>query len=152
MISPDSSQTDLESLIDKVLCDQPPIRAPEELSVRVFAAIERREMRLRQRKDFRSWPLAARIAFCIVSFGVIAFVIAGSSWLFGVLGSSVPLSVSRELALWQAAVTIGTSLVHSVPAYWFYAAVGAVAAVYVAFFGIGAAAYRTLYEQQPRQS
>ena len=37
------------------------------------------------------------------------------------------------------------AILHSIPPLWFYGGVAAVAAMYVALFGLGAAAYRTLY-------
>ena len=40
---------------------------------------------------------------------------------------------------------VATSVLRAVPSYWLYAGVAAALALYVALFGLGAAAYRTLY-------
>jgi hypothetical protein len=54
------------------------------------------------------------------------------------------------LALWQALMTIGSSISNSIPAQWTYAVLGVIAVMYATCFGAGAAAYRALLDNRQR--
>jgi predicted outer membrane lipoprotein len=143
--NPDKS---LESLVDRALRDQPLRRAPADLSARVLAAIERREARPWWQKGFQHWPIAARVGFCASSLLAAAFAIEIPMWLMQFLDSNMPLSVNRGIALWQALITAGSSVANSIPMYWIYGGLVVIGTMYATCFGIGAAAYRTLYENR----
>jgi glutamine synthetase adenylyltransferase len=144
MTHPDSEKR-LEELIDRVLRDQPPRRAPADLSERVFAAIERRATRAWWQSGFNEWPAFARVAFLVASLAIAAIALEIPTWLLGTVDPELPVSLSRGLALWQAMRTAVSSLAENIPMYWLYGALAAVAALYATFFGVTAAAYRTLY-------
>jgi hypothetical protein len=134
----------LERFVDRVLREQPLQSAPSTLAQRVFAEIQRRESLGWWQKGFQAWPPSARIAFAVASVALIAFAIEVPAWLTQVVDLEMPSSVSRGLALWHALMTIGSSISNSIPAQWIYAILGAIAMLYAACFGAGAAAYRAL--------
>lgn len=147
MKKPDSEEA-LERSIDRLLRDQPPRRAPARLAQRVLAEIERREARPWWQKGFYAWPVAARVAFCLMCFGAVAIALEIPAWLANALSSNLPSSFSRGIALWQVMMTVGASITHTVPMHWVYAAICLIALLYAAFFGAGVAAYRTLFENR----
>jgi hypothetical protein len=147
MTQPDSEKS-LERLVDGVLRQQPLRRAPADFAARVLGEIERRKARPWWQKGFQHWPLIARAGFCAASLVVMAFAIEIPEWLIHLFDSNLPLSVNRGIALWQALITIGTSIANSIPVYWIYGALAVVSVMYATCFGIGAAAYRTLYEHR----
>lgn len=138
----------LEKLVADAVRDLPLRRAPRSLEARVLAEIERRSARSWWQSDFAQWPMAVRMLFiaaCVASGVALA---RAASWLFG--GSSTAISeVSSELtpAATSMKATVGAlSLVaHSIPVHWIYGALIVMALMYATLFGIGAAAYRTLY-------
>jgi hypothetical protein len=144
MTAPDPDSR-LERSIDRLLRDQPLRRAPPGLAVRVMKHIER-EARPWWRKDFSRWPAAARI-------GVLAASVASGvvAWMVGVwmdaelelastrVAEAPPITTLRAL---RAAVD---ALTHPIPTDWFYLGIAVLVAMYLSFFGLGAAAYRTLY-------
>lgn|SRR5512138_301303 len=147
MTRPDSEQR-LEKFIGRVLSEQPLRRAPADLSARVLAQIEHRAARAWWQTGFQEWPLFARILFLVASIGVGAFALEIPGWLLETINSQIPVSFSRGLAVWQAAHNATASVLGSVPAYWIYGALGAIAALYATFFAVSAAAYRTLYQNR----
>ncbi len=144
MAHPDSEEK-LEKFIGRVLREQPLRRAPADLSARVLGRIEQRAVRAWWQMGFREWPLPARTLFFLASIAVCAFALEIPAWVLEMLDARVPLSFSRGLAMWQVARSVFSSVAGSVPAYWIYGALAAIAALYSTFFAVGAAAYRTLY-------
>lgn len=143
----------LERLVHQTLRDLPARRAPRGLEARVLAEIERRAALPWWRLSVAHWPLRARAACMMLLLGVAALVVMLGGWLTG----SVDLTDLRtELALHFPAlsalaglgrtlVELGTTLAHRVPTLWLYGAGAIVGLLYLAFFGIGTVAYRTLY-------
>lgn len=147
MTRPDS-EAQLEKFIGRVLSEQPLRRAPADLSARVLAHIEQRAARAWWQMGFQEWPMLARILFLVASIGVGAFALEIPAWVLETINSQIPLSFSRGLAMLQATRNAGASVLDSVPAYWIYGALGALAALYATFFAVSAAAYRTLYQNR----
>ncbi len=147
MTTPDSEQR-LEKFIGRVLSEQPLRRAPADLSARVLAQIEQRAARAWWQMGFQEWPMLARILFLVASIGVGAFALEIPGWVLETINSQIPVSFSRGLAVWHAAHNAAAAVLGSVPAYWIYGALGAIAALYATFFAVSAAAYRTLYQNR----
>jgi hypothetical protein len=147
MTRPDSEER-LEKFIGRVLSEQPLRQAPADLSSRVLARIEQRAARAWWQMGFQEWPPLARILFLVASVGVGAFALEIPGWVLETINSQIPVSFSRGVAVWQAANNAASSVLGTVPTYWIYGALGAIAALYASFFAVGAAAYRTLYQNR----
>jgi hypothetical protein len=105
------------------------------------------------RRGFTHWPLAARVAFLIASYGFVRLAITG-------VMSAITFVGSREVA--EAAVSwvhLGTTavsataslcslIVSAIPPLWLYGAAVCGFALYALLFGLGTVAYRTLYVQR----
>jgi len=148
--SPENEQH-LERFIHQALRDLPPRRAPRTLEARVLAEIERRAALPWWRKSFAHWPPIARVVFLIVGVGVAA--LAATVWTkAGFDVAQLRAAFAPELARLASIVSLGewlrdfaATLLGVIPPLWLYGTLALVAAMYAAFFGLGAAAYRTLY-------
>lgn len=150
--SPDNHEK-LERAIHQTLRELPPRRAPRSLESRVLAELERRAALPWWRKSFAYWPLAARSAFVVLGAGVAVSVV------FGIVAAQAGFDLgvvtaffAREFAWIQAGLSLARSLgdfasivFRSIPPLWLYGGLAFMGAMYVALFGLGAAAYRTLY-------
>ena len=151
------SEKNLERFIHSALRDLPPRRAPRSLESRVFAALERRAALPWWRQNFAHWPVAARVAFLVASAGLVKLVLMAIVWAMAGLDSAQFASAVTPQFAWFQAVTdiagaftntfINTcgAILRSIPLLWLYVGAAAIAALYAALFGLGAAAYRTLY-------
>jgi hypothetical protein len=144
---PDQNEK-LEHLIHRTLRDQPLRRAPRSLESRVLAALAQRAALPWYRQDFARWPAAARGAFLVASAALAAAlvwglggfdlqqstntVVAGLSWL----------ETARNIT--NGIANFGAIIFRSISPVWLYSAAAAVVTLYVALFGLGTAAYRTL--------
>jgi hypothetical protein len=146
--SPDQNEK-LERLIHRTLRELPPRRAPRSLEARVLAEIERRALLPWYRKSFAHWPLAAQAGFLAVSAGLVAAVM----WL-GAGFDPAPLeqAVAAKFAWTQGIAAVANAIgdffaimARNIPPLWLYGGLAFIGAMYAAFFGLGAAAYRTLY-------
>jgi hypothetical protein len=144
----------LELLVTRTLRDQPPMHAPATLEARVAQDIARHAASPWWQRGFRRWPLAARAAFLLVSLATIAKTVEATAWLLGSLrGAPMHVASARPVLQIEAAGKVietlaaaGTWILDSIPSPWLYSAVLAGVALYAMFFGLGAAAYRTLYK------
>lgn len=143
----------LERLVHQALHDLPPRPAPSTLETRVQAAIARRAARPWWLKGFAHWPMAARAAFAVVCLGLVAGVVIGIGRVAARLDFT-PLKavfapeihVAATLAHFASTIiTLLGDVIAAIPPLWLYGAAATIAALYVALFGLGAAAYRTLY-------
>jgi hypothetical protein len=135
----------VESLITKTLRDQPLRRAPQSLEANVLAVIEQRRSMAWWQSGFSRWPLAARGAFVLLSIGLIKFAILLGVWMGG--GFKSLASMIANATDWiRLTAEAATALVESIPAVWLYGGLVVVASAYIMIFGIGMAAYRTLYD------
>jgi hypothetical protein len=151
-----NSEKKLEELVDRTLRALPVRRAPKDVQVRVLAEIERREALPWWRNNFTRWPLAARGGFLIASYGFVKLAFAAVMWLTEALRSSQTTGALNPAMHWmhESASAISTiadvaaDVLRAVPSYWLYGGASVALALYVALFGLGAAAYRTLYVDQ----
>lgn len=146
----------LERLIHRTLRDLPPRRAPVSLERRVMAEIQRRAALPWWRKSFAHWPLAARTAFLVLSAAGATACLAIGFWIAaGIDLQPLQHAVRVQFAWFEnvravfAAVGSFFEIMHrNIPPLWLYGIAGFVAAMYVALFGLGAAAYRALHPQR----
>lgn len=146
----------LERLIERSVRDLPLRRAPQQLQARVLAELQRRAALPWWRKQFSYWPASARIAFLALCLGLANTTIVVLRWLSaqpnGIeLGSVFKRSVAvveTASSVVQGADAFFTLLLRHIPAPLLYGGLVGVALLYVALFGIGAAAYRTLYARR----
>ena len=143
----------LERLIHRTLCELPPRRAPRSLESRVLAELERRAALPWWRKSFAHWPIAARTTFIVLGAGVaVSLVFATIAAQAGFDPATLTALFAREFVWMEAGLTLAHSLrdfasivFRSIPPLWLYGGLAFVGSMYVALFGLGAAAYRTLY-------
>lgn len=141
---------EIEKLVHRALGELPDRRAPRTLETRVLAEISRRAALPWWRQSFAHWPLAVRAGFFVLSAAVAAALLAG---LFLALRSAGSPAVAG--ALWQRFAWLdalrsagsGTAqaagdVFGAIPQYWLYGTLAAIAALYAAIVGLGAAAYR----------
>jgi hypothetical protein len=144
---------ELEKFIHQNLHSLPPRRAPRSLESRVMAAIEQRAMIPWYHKSWTYWPAAVRAAFLVVATGVTGGILA--AFYLGINGvdtSSVAAQAEERLSIFSTIYHVGTWIADlgahvfgSIPPLWLYGGAAVIAALYATFFGLGAAAYRTLY-------
>ena len=143
----------LEKLIHETLRSLPAHRAPRSLEARVLAALEAQAALPWYRQSFGRWPMAARVAFVLLSAGLAKVVLMATVWaMAGFDSSEVSNAFSGQVAWIESAaaavdhlVAFGGAVYRGIPPLWFYGSIAFVATMYLALFGIGAAAYRTLY-------
>lgn len=147
------SPEDLEKFIHQTLRSLPARRAPLSLESRVRAAIEARAALPWWKQSFASWPVAARVAFVIVSAGVAKLAIMAVVWaMAGFDGAQLTNAFSTQFA-WIQTVSnvvdgIGSfcsTLYRSIPPLYLYGGLAFLGLMYAALFGLGAAAYRMLF-------
>lgn len=150
---PKPSPQDLEKLIHQTLRSLPDREAPRSLEHRVLAAIAARQALPWWRQSFTHWPVAARSVFLVASAVFAAAVLAGFFRATGeVQATSLlagPLEAWARVQAFAAAISdLGGVVWRSIPSLWIYGALAFAATMYAAFFGLGAAAYRTFFAQR----
>ncbi len=144
----------LERLIGSTVRGLPPRRAPRTLESQVLAEIERRLARPWWRMSYAHWPAPVRLLFLIVCAALIALVVRTSGWVISDVESRALADLSLSgmapaATSVSAAITAASSVARSIPPLWIYCGLGLLAVMYTTLFGIGAAAYRTLYVDRP---
>lgn len=142
----------LEKLVHAALRQLPPLPAPATLESRVLRELARREALPWWRQGFGRWPLPARLLFVPLSAGCMKLAFLGIAALGSMLNAAQQTAVvSSVQSRWQALSEIaqslqslGTLVVRDVPQLWIYGAAGLALLLYVALFGIGAVAFRSL--------
>ena len=144
----------LEILVGRALREAPLRRAPSSLESRVLREIGRRAALPWWRRSFSRWPHLARAGFTLMCGSIAAAVLAGA-WPWaqgGVLAAAwsagIPLSLPWASSAWtlvDVARELDAALGRVIPLEWLYVAMAAGTILYAALFGLGAAAYRTLY-------
>ena len=141
----------LEQVMTEALRGLPARRAPLSLESRVLGELQRRAVLAWWRRSFSYWPAAARAAFVFLNVGLVAVTLL-SGFSNAVGGRSFAdfsaMVMTWMRPFWSVLSSVGgvtPILLHSIPSVWLY--VGAAVAVlpYATLFGLGAAAYRTLY-------
>ena len=144
MQDPDIDQK-LERFIERALRQQPTLRAPANLQSRVLAELARRAALPWWRCSFSHWPLAAKGIFVAACAALMKLAFSGTGWVLG--AASAPAASVRSTAEVASSLGSATRLVFdSIPSYWIYLGAGFAAVLYLALFGLGATAYRTLYK------
>lgn len=152
--TPSDGPEPLESLVGHLARSQPLRRAPASLEQRVLAQLALQQANVPWwRKGFAHWPLAARAAFLIASYGFVRLTFTGVMSLISFVGSREATGETMSLVhscteLMSAATSTGSALMHAIPANWLYASVVVGFALYAVLFGIGTVAYRTLYVER----
>ncbi len=145
------SEQKLEQVLNQAFKGLPPRRAPGSLESRVVNELARRALLPWWRVSFANWPVGARVAFVLICGALVAATILGgvSAYLGNrslneasalVLGWLHPL-----LVVMSSAGGLASLLVRVIPPLWLYGTLGLGILLYVTLFGLGAAAYRTLY-------
>lgn len=151
--SSENQSEKLERAIHQTLRALPPRRAPRSLEARVFAELARRAALPWWRQSFAHWPLAARAVFLLASVALVKLTLMAAVWVMsGFDSASFGSAVSAQFAWAQTGLSLGRGvadffaiLFRSIPPLWLYGTAAFVAMMYAALFGLGAAAYRTLY-------
>jgi hypothetical protein len=139
------SEQKLERFIDQALRQQPPLRAPASLQARVLNELARRAALPWWRRSFASWPLAARAGFIIVCGIFIKLAVTSTTWVLG--AAEGPAASVRSTAHVAGSLReVARLIFESIPSHWLYLAAALAVAMYLTLFGVGAAAYRTLYK------
>jgi hypothetical protein len=142
------SEQKLERLLTEALKGLPLRRAPSTLEARVVDELERRAALPWWRVSFTHWPVAPRVAFVIVCIALVAATFLGG--VFAFVGdrsfneaAALVLSwVQPFLAVMSSAGGVATLLVRVIPPLWLYGGMALGIMLYLALFGLGAAAYR----------
>jgi hypothetical protein len=138
-------QDELERKITHALRDQPLRRAPSTLERRVLAQLEAGAAVAHWRRGFAHWPMAARVAFLAASVGVVKIALSIVMWLSMPLESrATAFDLPSQVAWLQTLFVAIGSVARTVPCWWVHAGIAVLAIMYVALFGIGASAYRTM--------
>jgi hypothetical protein len=153
MSNSESNDLRLERALNQALAGLPPRRAPGTLESRVLDELARRAALPWYRVAFAQWPAAARVAFVLICGGLIAATILGgvSAIVETRSLSEVSALVLRWmqpfLALIASVGGLGTLLLRVIPPLWLYGGLVFGILMYLALFGLGAAAYHTLYRR-----
>jgi hypothetical protein len=150
-----NAEQKLEQVLRQALSGLPPRRAPSTLESRVANELAHRAQLPWWRASFATWPVAARVMFILVCAVLGAATILGGVSAY--LGDRSFDEASALLLSWaQPFLTVVSSagglvalLVHVIPPLWLYGVLGVGIFLYVTLFGLGAAAYRTLYLPSP---
>lgn len=149
------SEQKLEQVLNQALRSVPLRKAPLSLESRVLNELARRVAMPWWRASFATWPVVARVGFVVTCAALIAVTILGGVSAY--LGdrplseaSAVVLAwVSPILTLISSVGGLVAVLFRVIPPLWLYGGLGIGIFLYVTLFGLGAAAYRTLYLQPP---
>ena len=154
-LTPLETEQKLEQVLNQALHSVPPRRAPMSLESRVINELARRAALPWWRASFSNWPVAARVGFVLTCAALIAATVLGGVSAY--LGdrplseaSAVVLAwVNPFLTIISSAGGLVAVLYRVIPPLWLYGGLGLGVFLYVTLFGLGAAAYRTLYLQPP---
>jgi len=144
----------LESFVDQLVRSQPLRRAPVSLEARVLAQLSLQHTPMPWwRKGFTQWPLAARVAFLIASYGFVRLSIAGVMSIIAFVGSR---EVAGAAISWvhlgvealSATASMCSLILRTIHPSWLYGMAACGVALYALLFGLGTVAYRTLYVER----
>ena len=153
--SPDPKEA-LERVIHRTLRELPLRQAPVSLEQRVLAEIARRVALPWWHKSFAHWPVPARALFIVVLAAVVKLVLVGAVWIMaGFDVGQFREAFATQLTWVESGMVVVDALrdfcdiiARNLPMPWIYAGLAFIAVMYSALFGLGAAAYRTLYARR----
>lgn len=150
---PPRDELGLEQYIGKLLRAQPLRQAPASLTARIERQLALQGARPWWLQGFSAWPWLARIVFALVSAGLVALAYVTTdrlSWISQALQQSSIAGGARASAQMFANLGHAVQLLGSmVPSAWLYGGAAVALFLYTALFGLGAAAFRTLFEPAP---
>jgi len=144
----------LETFMSHLARSQPLRRAPVTLSQRVLAQVALQQANVPWwRKGFTQWPLSARVAFLVASYGFVRLALIGVRSATSFIGSREAAGTAVTWAhsgkeVLATTVEAGSALIHAIPPSWLYGAIVVGFVLYAALFGLGTVAYRTLYVER----
>jgi len=146
------SSAQVEQLVHRELRSLPLRRAPRTLEARVLAALEHQAVIPWYHKSWSHWPQAIRAAFLVLATGVAGGVVTASyAAFYGFEDSGLAAQAEARLGVFTTIFHVcswifdlGARVVASIPPLWLYGGVAFVAAMYATFFGLSAAAYRSI--------
>lgn len=146
---------DIDQRLHQALRGLPARRAPLSLEQRVLAAIAERQARPWWHQSYAYWPAPFRAAFFVCSAGLAAAVIMiGATFLPG-FGATAGQPVEATVSWFSHLGAMGSMLVDvagrflpSVSSTWMYAGLAVVAGLYATLIGLGATAYRVLWQNR----
>lgn len=147
-----------DQALTRLLRSIPPRQAPAMLEVRILRQLERCRAVAWWRRGFAHWPAAARAGFIATCIVLIGASLLDTRW--SMLGPSVWRRAFGWALTWAdpavgaivSTTEVSMRILHTLPASWLYAILAIAAVLYAALFGLGVAAYRTLYlSPSPRQ-
>lgn len=149
MNSREQHEQQLERWAHRTLRQLPERRAPRDLTGLVLHEIERRAALPWWRRDFASWPMAAKVAL----FAVLLICVKGgltlTTWLLGSIHPSPAIdALSPEVVWLEALIGALATLIKGIPTLWIQAGLAVLALLYGTLFGLGTAAYRTMYARR----
>ncbi len=156
MSLPADNHEKLERLVHRTLRELPPRPAPRSLEQRVLAELARRAALPWWRKSFVHWPVPARGAFIVASGGVVKLVLMAAVWVMAGFDTAQFRDAFAQSFSWMERVVAVVNAVsgffeimfRNIPSLWLYGGIAFVVALYAALFGLGAAAYKTLFEHR----
>jgi len=139
-----------ERLWNELVRGLPLRHAPAALEFRVCRELERRAAQPWWFRGFSQWPAGARASFVAICSAIIGLTFGDGAWtmLSRTLSTAAatPLSWTHStVAVWRSVYDVAALLMRIIPATWIYGGLTAGIALYMALFGLSAAAYRTLY-------
>ena len=143
---------DLEKFIHSTLRALPDRRAPSTLEHRVLGTLAARRALPWYRLSWAQWPLAARLAFLLLSAALIGAITYLS--LQGLDPMASALATARDglaaalapcRAATDALLNVFSLIFRAIPQTWLYGALAVIGLAYLSFLGLGATAYRTLH-------
>jgi hypothetical protein len=153
MSNPKDNDLRLERALNQALGGLPLRRAPGTLESRVLNELARRAALPWWRVGFAQWPVAARVAFVLICASLVAATILGGMTAFVGMRSFSEVAAlvlhwgQPFLALLSSVGGLTALLVRVIPPLWLYGGLAFGILLYVALFGLGAAAYHTLYRR-----
>jgi hypothetical protein len=117
----------------------------------VIGELQRRAALPWWRVSFANWPTGARVAFVLICAALVAATILGGASAY--LGGKPWNEAFAAVLSWVHPIMVVMSsagglvalVARVIPPVWLYGALGLGIVLYVMLFGLGAAAYRTLY-------
>lgn len=146
----------LEQKIHALLREQPARKAPMSLEARVLGEIARRQALPWWHQSYAYWPNAVKLSFLVLATGVAGIAVLFSMQLLGVVSAeSVTQVFSPAVGAFNtlrtaASTVIGlvTPSVSDISSTYIYAALALVGGAYAVMLGLGATAYRVLWQHR----
>jgi len=147
---------ELEQKIHAVLRDQPVRKAPLSLEARVLGEIARRESLPWWHQSYAYWPNPVKLAFLVLATGLAGSMLLYSMHWIGVMSAEsfqqITDPVSGAFNTLRAASSALIALVNTnLPEFsstYVYAALALLGGAYAVMLGLGATAYRILWQHR----